>query len=122
MSVLGEEMTSLETGTATVRVTYNLGSIQRIPLGEGRTFHVRDTTVAIFRTRDGNVFATQPNCPHRGGPLADGLIGSGKVICPLHSFAFNLTTGQPIENPCEQLRTHPVSLSEAGDILLTLDI
>jgi nitrite reductase (NADH) small subunit len=122
MSVLGEEMTSLETGTATVRVTYNLGSIQRIPLGEGRTIRVRDTIVALFRTRDGNVFATQPNCPHRGGPLADGLIGSGKVICPLHSFTFNLATGQPIENPCEQLRVYPVSLNEAGDILLTLDI
>ncbi len=122
MSVLREERKSRETGAATVRVIYNLGSVQRIPLGEGRTFRVRDTTVAIFRARDGSVFATQPNCPHRGGPLADGLVGAGKVICPLHSFAFNLATGQPIENPCEQLRTYPVSLSEAGDILLTLDI
>ena len=121
MSVLGEEIKSLETGMATIRATYNLGSIQRIPLGEGRTFCVKDTTVAVFRTRDGNVFATQAHCPHRGGPLADGLIGSGKVICPLHSFAFNLATGRPIENPCEQLRIYPVSLNEAGDILLTLD-
>jgi nitrite reductase [NAD(P)H] small subunit len=122
MSIVGEEVKTLETGTATVRTTYNLGSIERIPLGEGRTFRVRDTTVAIFRSRDGNVFATQPNCPHRGGLLADGLIGSGKVICPLHSFAFNLATGQSIENRCGQLQVYPVSLNEAGDILLALHI
>src|SRR5439155_22573936 len=119
MSVL--EIKSLESGSAILRATYNLGSIERIPLGEGRTFCVKDTPVAIFRTRDGHVFATQAHCPHRGGPLADGLIGSGKVIGPLHSFAFNLATGRPIENPCEQLRIYPVSLNEAGDILLTLD-
>ncbi len=122
MSVSGEERTSIGIGVTSVRAIYNLGSIQHIPLGEGRTFRVRDRTIAIFRTRDSNVFATQPDCPHKGGPLIDGLVGSGKVICPLHSFAFNLATGQAIENACEQLRTYPVSLNEVGEILLTLDI
>jgi nitrite reductase (NADH) small subunit len=122
MSVPSEERTSIGTGVARVRAIYNLGSIQRIPLGEGRTFRVRDITVAIFRTRDGGVYATQPSCPHRGGPLIDGLVGSGKVICPLHSFAFSLVTGQAIENACEQLRTYPVSLNRVGEILLTLDM
>ncbi|HEY4386227.1 MAG TPA: Rieske 2Fe-2S domain-containing protein [Ktedonobacteraceae bacterium] len=93
---------------------YNLGSIQRIPLGEGRTFHVASKTVAIFRARDGKVYATQPGCPHRGGPLADGLVVACKVICPLHSFVFDLATDEPVENACERLQTYPIRLSEAG--------
>jgi nitrite reductase (NADH) small subunit len=111
----------METSTVPRSTVYNLGSLKRIPLGEGRTFSVADTLVAIFRTRDGRVFATQATCPHRGGPLADGLVGAGKVICPLHAYAFELATGQPVENSCEKLRTYPVSLSGDEDILLTLD-
>jgi nitrite reductase (NADH) small subunit len=122
MSVSGEERTSIGVDVTSVRAVYNLGPIQCIPLGEGRTFRVRDRTVAIFRTRDSKVFATQPDCPHRGGPLIDGLVGADRVICPLHSFVFNLATGQASENTCERLRTYPVSLNEAGEILLSVDI
>lgn len=122
MDTLRNATSSAESGTVTIRTIYNLGLIQYIPLGEGRMFRVRDVTVAIFRARDGAVYATQPDCPHRGGPLIDGLIGSGKVICPLHSFAFQLATGEPIENSCTRLQTYPVTLNEAGEILLTLDM
>ena len=101
---------------------YNLGPVSRLPLGEGRIFQVGHTAVAIFRTRGGEVFATQASCPHRGGPLADGLVGAGKVICPLHSYKFDLATGEPVGNACEALKTYPVSVSETGDILLSLNI
>lgn len=111
----------METSTVPRSAVYNLGPVKHIPLDEGRTFRVADTLVAIFRARDGRVFATQAACPHRGGPLADGLVGAGKVICPLHAYAFELATGQPLENSCAKLRTYPVSLSGDDDILLTLD-
>ncbi len=101
---------------------YNLGSINKLPLGEGRVFQIGNTAVVIFRTRGDEVFATQSSCPHKGGPLADGLIGAGKVICPLHAYQFDLATGQPIGQRCEALKTYPVSLSETGDILLNLDV
>ena len=101
---------------------YNLGSVNRLPLGEGRVFQIGNTAVVIFRTRGDEVFATQSSCPHKGGPLADGLIGAGKVICPLHAYQFDLATGQPIGQRCEALKTYPVSLSETGDILLNLDV
>lgn len=122
MRALSQETSASENEFITIRATYNLGSVERIPLGEGRTFRIRETTVAIFRARDGHVYATQPDCPHRGGALIDGLIGSGKVICPLHSFAFQLATGEPIENSCQRLRSYPVSLNEADEILLILDM
>lgn len=108
------------TVAGSVPVSYNLGPLQRIPPGEGRVFRVRDSEVAIFRARTGQIFATQSTCPHRGGPLADGLIGDGKVVCPLHSYVFDLVTGQSSESACPHLRTYPVALNAAGEILLTL--
>jgi len=106
--------------TGNVRAAYNLGSFERIPPGEGRVFRVRDIDVAIFRTRADQLFATQAACPHRGGPLADGLIGAGKVICPLHSYVFELATGHAVESSCEHLRTYPVSLNDVDEIMLIL--
>lgn len=104
------------------KTVYNLGPLNRLPLGEGRAFQIGDTVIAVFRTREGNVYATQAFCPHKGGPLADGILGAGKVICPLHAYKFDLVSGEPVENTCGRLRTYPVSLNGAGDILLALDV
>jgi nitrite reductase (NADH) small subunit len=112
-----ELITRPRTGT----LYYNLGPLSRIPLGEGRTYQIGDEAVAVFHTRGGNVYATQASCPHKSGPLADGIIGSGKVICPLHSYKFNLATGEPVGHSCGTLKTYPASLSESGDILLKLE-
>lgn len=100
--------------------SYNLGPLSRIPRGEGRTYYVNGRAIAVFRTRDDEVFATQALCPHKAGLLADGMVGAGKVICPLHAYQFSLKTGRPIGNTCQGLRTYPISLSLTGDILLSL--
>ncbi|WP_433292002.1 Rieske (2Fe-2S) protein [Actinoplanes sp. CA-030573] len=70
-----------------------LGSIHDIPPGEGRAFAVGGETVAVFRLRDGSVRATSAVCPHRGGPIADGQIDLKQIVCPLHLYAWDLTTG-----------------------------
>jgi nitrite reductase (NADH) small subunit len=101
--------------------TINLGSIERIPLGEGREYEVFGKLIAVFRARDGRIYAVQARCPHRDGPLTDGIIGAGKVICPLHSYKFDLATGQPIGNDCEALKTYHVSISEDGEISVGLE-
>lgn len=98
----------------------NLGPAERIPPGEGRVFTVGGTRVAIFRTRDGGVYATQAECPHRQGPLADGLLGDGLVVCPLHGRKFELATGKPVGNDCAPLTTYPVAVTAAGDLVLVL--
>lgn len=102
-------------------VAINLGPVTRIPFGEGRSYLAGGRIVAVFRSRTGELFATQGECPHRGGPLADGIVGGGKVICPLHAYRFDLASGQPAGNDCEALRTYPVSVSDAGDVILVLD-
>jgi nitrite reductase (NADH) small subunit len=103
------------------RVVYNLGSIERIPLGEGRSFRLEDTEIAIFRTRKNEVFATQATCPHKGGPLADGILGDGKIICPLHAYKFQVATGEALGHTCGSLITYPVSLDKDGNMLLYLE-
>jgi nitrite reductase (NADH) small subunit len=100
--------------------TYNLGPVALIPLGEGRLFEAGPTLIAIFRARDGRVFATEPWCPHRGGPLIDGLVAAGKVVCPLHGYAFDLATGKPAHNECRAIRTYPVRLNEDDEVLVTM--
>ena len=99
----------------------NLGQLARIPRGEGRMFQVGAASIAVFHTRNGSVFATEPSCPHKGGPLADGIIGEHKVICPLHAFIFDLSSGQPLGNSCGALKTYPAMVNEEGEILVGIE-
>ena len=96
-----------------------LGPLQAIPEGEGRTFVVGPRRLAVFRSRQGGVYATQADCPHRGGPLADGLVGGHTLICPLHGLKFDLTTGESADGACS-LATFPVHLSPSGQIVVEL--
>jgi nitrite reductase (NADH) small subunit len=76
--------------------------------------------IAVFRARDGGVFGTQARCPHRDGHLADGVIGGGLVVCPLHAFRFEMVTGRPVGNDCPALKTYRVTINEEGEIVLSL--
>jgi nitrite reductase (NADH) small subunit len=104
-----------------VIVVHNLGPASRIPLGEGRMFVVEGREIAVFRAREGAIYATQAYCSHRDGPLADGIVGDGKVVCPLHSFVFDLATGDPVGNSCLTLETFDVRLNDDEEILLSLE-
>jgi nitrite reductase (NADH) small subunit len=75
--------------------------------------------MAIFHLRSGEVFATQAVCPHRGGPLADGLVGAGTVICPLHSWKFDLKSGEPLLGSCP-IRIFPAQLDTQNRIVVTV--
>src|SRR5881394_1035090 len=98
---------------------HRLGTVANIPEGEGRTFDVAGKRVAVFRTREGHVYATQAVCPHRGGPLADGLVGGTTLVCPLHEWRFNLRTGQTENGSCS-IEVFPLTLDGQGTMLLTL--
>jgi nitrite reductase (NADH) small subunit len=100
--------------------TIDLGSVERIPLGEGRTFSIRDERIAVFRSRDGQLFATQALCPHKGGALADGMLGGGKVLCPLHGYAFLLENGRCLRDGGAEIRIYDVTSNAEGRILLSL--
>lgn len=83
--------------------------VSDVPLGEGRTALVDGVRVAIFHTA-ARWYATDATCPHRGGPLADGLVADDSVTCPLHQRRFDLTTGEPLGHDCPAVTVHPVEL------------
>jgi nitrite reductase (NADH) small subunit len=89
-----------------------------IPVGEGRTLVVDGTQVAVFRLRDGSVRAIEAVCPHRGGPLADGLADDCVVVCPLHGHAFDLRTGAEASGAALSVRSYPVEVVD-GLVRLT---
>jgi nitrite reductase (NADH) small subunit len=96
-----------------------IGHLSQIPAGEGRTFELNGLRVAVFHTRAGQVFAAQSQCPHRGGPLADGLTDETSVMCPLHDRIYDLRTGAGIGTECD-ITVYPVRVSADGVILLEL--
>jgi nitrite reductase (NADH) small subunit len=95
-----------------------IGALGDIPRGEGRVFRAGDLEVAVFRTEQNEVYATAPRCPHRGGPLADGLVGGDTVVCPLHDRVFDLKTGCGVSHDALKIATYPIRLSERGDLWL----
>jgi nitrite reductase (NADH) small subunit len=95
-----------------------IARVEAIPEGEGRTFLAWGERVAVFRLRGGTVCAVQASCPHRGGPLADGLTGGSTVICPLHAWKFDLLTGESPNGEC-RLRTFDARVDDGGFIVLT---
>jgi nitrite reductase (NADH) small subunit len=81
------------TPTPTTVREHVVGRVEEIPLGEGRTFVVDGTQIAVFRLRDGSLHATQAVCPHAGGPLADGQTDINVLVCPLHQYAYRWSDG-----------------------------
>jgi nitrite reductase (NADH) small subunit len=94
-----------------------LGPLSGIPLGEGRVYTINGENVAVFRTRSGAVYAVQAECPHKGGPLADGLLGGTTLICPLHAWKFDLATGRALFGDCG-LKTFPVRVDDGEQMIV----
>jgi nitrite reductase (NADH) small subunit len=94
--------------------------VEDIPLGLGRSFEMEGKKIAIFRSRVGSIFAVDADCPHKKGPLADGMLAGEKVVCPLHAFRFDAKTGQCDQEGISPLQTYPIIVRE-GEIFLQVD-
>lgn len=70
-----------------------IGSLSDIPRRGARCVKNGDMTIAVFRTVDDRVFALEDKCPHRNGPLSQGIVHDGCVTCPLHNWVISLETG-----------------------------
>ena len=78
-----------------VRITH----ADNIPPREGRAARIGDREIAIFNLGD-RFLAVDNRCPHRGGPLCDGIVAGAAVVCPLHAWKVNLETGA-VERPAD---------------------
>ena len=93
----------------------DIGALDDIPLRGARIVKTVQGCVALFRTAEAEVFATSDTCPHKGGPLSEGIVHGRNVTCPLHSWVFSLESGAAQGADEGQIATYPVRV-EAGRI------
>ena len=95
----------------------DLGALDDIPLRGARVVKTPVGCVALFRTGDADVFATSNTCPHKGGPLSEGIVHDRKVTCPLHNWVWSLETGEAQGADEGRIPTYPIRI-EGGRILI----
>jgi len=98
-----------------------IGSLSDIPRRGARCIRNGETTIAVFRTADDHVFALDDRCPHRRGPLSQGIVHDGCVTCPLHNWVISLESGEAQGADEGSVATFPVQL-DGDTILLSLGI
>ena len=76
-----------------VRITH----CENIPLREGRAVDAGGLEIAVFNLED-HFLAVSNRCPHRNGPLADGIVSGDTIVCPLHAWKFDLETGAGVSS------------------------
>jgi nitrite reductase (NADH) small subunit len=76
--------------------------------------------IAIFRTSADEVFALDDRCPHKGGPLSQGIIYGKRVACPLHNWQIELESGEAVAPDVGCAHRHQAKV-ENGRVLLTLN-
>lgn len=95
----------------------DIAALDDVPQRGARVVKTSDGCVAVFRTADDEVFALNNACPHRAGPLAEGIVHGKSVTCPLHNWVISLETGQAQGEDDGQVTTYPARV-ENGRILL----
>jgi nitrite reductase (NADH) small subunit len=96
----------------------DIGTLDDIPQRGARVVKTSRGDIAIFRTAADKIFALDDKCPHKGGPLSQGIVQGDAVTCPLHNWLIDLKTGeaQGADEGCT--RTIAVQLKD-GRILLS---
>ncbi len=86
--------------------------------GEAKEFSAGDKTLCVACVQ-GELSAMDNVCPHRGGPLAEGTIEEGKIVCPWHAWAFDLKTGQASHTPHARAEIYQIKV-EGDDVYAKL--
>ena len=81
--------------------------------GRSRKVAIGSRSLALFND-DGRLFAIDDECPHQGASLATGTLHAGRVICPLHSWVFDLTTGRCPRDTHDPVRTYATRCSHGA--------
>ncbi len=96
-----------------------IGRVEDIPRQGARVIRTAQGDIAVFRTATDEIFALRDRCPHKGGPLSQGIVSGKTVTCPLHNWNIALDTGEAVA-PDEGCAGHfPVKVVE-GKISLLL--
>ncbi len=90
-----------------------------IPRQGARVVKTAIGDIAVFRTLDDDVFALRDKCPHKGGPLSQGIVHGRKVACPLHDWKINLDSGLAVAPDVGCAARYPVRVVD-GRVSLSL--
>lgn len=96
-----------------------VGMLDDIPRRGARVVRIGEQAIGLFRTTGDDVFALLDRCPHRGGPLSQGIVHGHCVTCPLHDWVIDLATGEATGPDEGETRTFPVRL-DAGRVFVAL--
>ncbi len=89
-----------------------IGHIDEIPRLGSRVVKTSSGKIAVFRNSDDEVFALGDRCPHKGGPLSEGMISGKTVTCPLHNWKIQLDTGEAVAPDEGCTNTYPIKIKE----------
>jgi len=95
-----------------------VGSLNDIPKQGARVVRTDKGDIAVFRTISDEVFAVKDECPHKKGPLSQGIVHGNKVACPLHNWMINLDSGQAVAPDEGCAATFPIKID--GDTIMLL--
>lgn len=76
------------------KVWIDIGAASDIPQRGARTLRTSGACIAVFRTAEDEYFALEDSCPHKSGPLSQGIVHGSLVTCPLHNWVIDLASGK----------------------------
>ncbi len=79
-----------------MRQWIEIGSVAQVPPLGARVVTTPKGDIAVFRASDDRLFALQNRCPHKAGPLSEGIVHGHHVTCPLHNWVIELSTGEAV--------------------------
>jgi nitrite reductase (NADH) small subunit len=99
--------------TAVEKRWVSVSPCENIPLREGRSATIAGRQLALFNLGE-RFLAVENRCPHRGGPLADGIVAGQSVVCPLHAWKIDLESGAAVNHPESQpcIATFPTRVEQ----------
>lgn len=95
----------------------DIGAIDDIAIRGARVVKTPVGCIAVFRTAETEAYAVSDTCPHKKGPLSEGIVHDKKVTCPLHNWVFSLETGEALGADEGQIATYSLRVEE-GRLLL----
>lgn len=98
---------------------YDVGAAADVPLRGARLVKTPQGCLAVFRTAEQTVFALEDRCPHKAGPLSQGIVHGTSVTCPLHNWVIDLNTGKAMGPDEGSVPTIPAEV-RGGRIFLFL--
>ncbi len=96
-----------------------IGALDEIPRLGSRIVQTRDGDIALFRTSADTVFALRDRCPHKQGPLSQGIVHGNTVTCPLHNWEIDLNSGEALP-PDEGCTNTFATRVENGVVMINL--